>query len=888
MEGDLDALDALFDANPDAAKGIAAAYDVLLGGVPTVAGFTFLINRLIVTNYGSNDPAVQFNEENIFINITNALVQGNDAAAERFEILAGGPTDLADQVAALYNALVPESVSSAEGLAFLTRPEALQFYRDVAADRGVAGEDGAAIVALASLLKILVHTDVGPGGEVNDFIASVDNGSAELPASGSAFTPIEDAIGLPDTVPPTVAITAASGQILPGQATIVTFDFSETVTGFELADITATGGTLSNLVQSGSDPSVYVATFTAGDVAGPASIQLVGSYQDDAGNPGASGAAALTIGEGNVAPLATPDSYGTTGNTALTVTPAAGVLANDTDANGDALTAELVTNVAHGALVLNADGSFTYTPTAGYAGPDSFAYRATDGEAAGNTVTVTLTVANSGVAAPASVDLGDIAGGFGGFRITGQTGGDRAGHSVSDVGDINGDGFADLIIGAFGNDVGGDSAGAAYVVFGSATPPASVDLDAIATGAGGFRIIGQDEGDLAGISVSSAGDINGDGFDDFIIGASLNNRDGAADAGAAYVVFGSATPPASIDLDAIAAGTGGFKISGENGVDQAGSSVSDVGDFNSDGFDDLIVGAFDNDAAGDSAGAAYVVFGSATSPTAVDLGAIPAGAGFRITGQDVFDNAGWSVSSAGDVNGDGFDDVVVGALNNDTPGAAYVVFGSAAPPASVDLDAIAAGTGGFKISGENAVDQAGFSVSSAGDVDGDGFGDLIVGAQLNDNGGDDAGAAYVVFGSATPVADVDLGAIPAGAGIKITGQQADDEAGFSVASAGDVDGDGFDDLVIGALNNDGFGAAYLVFGSATPPTSIDLDTIAAGNGGFRITGENTGDLAGRSVSGAGDINGDGFDDLIVGAPGNENGGSFAGAAYVIYGGDWMV
>jgi hypothetical protein len=877
VENDLNDLDALFDANPDAAKGIAAAYDVLLGGVPTIAGFRFLINNLIVTNYGSNNPAVQFNEENIFINITNALVQGNASAAARFEVLDGDSQNLADQVTALYNALVPASARSAEGLAFLTRPEALQFYRDVAAERGVAGEDGPAIVALASLLKILVHTDLGIGEAVNDFIASVDNGSAELPASGSAFTPIEDAIGVPDTVPPTVAISAATGQVLPGASTIVTFDFSETVTGFELADVTVTGGTLSNLVQSGTDPTVYTATFTAGEVAGPASIQLVGAYQDLAGNAGASGGTTLSVGEGNAAPVATADSYSTNKNTALTVTPTAGVLANDTDANGDALTAALVTNVAHGALVLSADGSFTYTPTTGYSGPDSFAYRATDGEADGNTVTVTLTVTDTAMQSPEEVDLDDIAGGTGGFRIVGQAAGDSAGSSVSDAGDINGDGFADLIVGA-------EYVGAAYVVFGSATRPASIDLDTIAAGTGGFRILGEDADDYAGFSVSSAGDFNDDGFDDLLIGAP-----GTSSGGDAYVVFGSASPPAAVDLDAVAFGNGGFKMN----LGATGHSVSSAGDIDGDGIDDLIIGA---PGGGGDDGAAYVLFGTTTPPTAVDLSDIQPGAGFKITGANANGNTGTSVSSAGDVNGDGFDDLIVGAPYYDiglgAAGISYVVFGSATRPASFDFGTAIPAGAGFYIMGETTYDQAGRSVSSAGDFNGDGFDDLIVGAPGNDNGGDYAGAAYVVFGSATPPASVDLGAIPAGAGFKITGENAGNRAGTSVSSAGDVNGDGFDDLIVGAPYYDGggtdAGAAYVVFGSATPPSSVNLDAIAAGNGGFRVIGENALDIAGFSVSAAGDIDDDGFDDLIVGALGNGEGGLGAGAAYVIYGGDWMV
>ena len=193
-------------------------------------------------------------------------------------------------------------------------------------------------------------------------------------------------------------------------------------------------------------------------------------------------------------------------------------------------------------------------------------------------------------------------------------------------------------------------------------------------------------------------------------------------------------------------------------------------------------------------------------------------------------------------------------------------------PAVVDLDDIAAGTGGFKIQGESDGDYAGYSVSAAGDVNGDGIDDLIVGATDNGSGGTDAGAAYVVFG--TPAASptpVDLDDIAAGTGgFKIQGENADDHAGYSVSAAGDVNGDGIDDLIVGAIGNDSGGTmpAPPMWCSARPAGSRRRSistTIAAGTGGFKIQGENAGDCAGISVSAAGDVNGDGIDDLIVGA-----------------------
>ena len=183
----------LFAAYPDTAKGLASAYEVLQAGVPNEAGFTFLINSAVSTNFGAG-AGVVFNQENIFINLVNNLVQGNASAKARFDALATGTT-LQEKVASLYTALIPASKQSAEGLAFITRADGLQFYQSVAAERGVAGTDGAAIVSLASLLKIVVTGDYGIGNAVNDLIKAVAAGNAAIPAAGSTLTALEIADG---------------------------------------------------------------------------------------------------------------------------------------------------------------------------------------------------------------------------------------------------------------------------------------------------------------------------------------------------------------------------------------------------------------------------------------------------------------------------------------------------------------------------------------------------------------------------------------------------------------------------------------------------------------------------------------------------------------------
>jgi hypothetical protein len=477
------------------------------------------------------------------------------------------------------------------------------------------------------------------------------------------------------------------------------------------------------------------------------------------------------------------------------------------------------------------------------------------------------------------VDLGNL--GTRGFRIDGIDAGDLSG-TVSGAGDVNGDGLADLIVGARLADPSGRmAAGESYVVFGKAGN-ALVDLAAL--GAGGFRIDGVDASDQSGSSVSGAGDVNGDGLADLILGAYGADPGGDGYAGETYVVFGKAsTTP--VDLAALV--TGGFRIDGVDPSDLSGTSVSGAGDVNGDGLADLIVGAEYANPGGDiGAGESYVVFGKASS-TPVDLGALGVG-GFRIEGIDCLDGSGKSVSGAGDVNGDGLADLIIGArfadpLGRDGAGESYVVFGKAS---SAPVNLATLGAGGFRIDGIDAGDGSGVSVSGAGDVNGDGLADLIVGADAADpTSRNNAGESYVVFGKASST-PVDLATLGTG-GFRIDGIDAYDNSGISVSGAGDVNGDGLADLIVGARNADPGGDAdagesYLVFGKAGS-TPIDLATLGAG--GFRIDGIDASDGAGFSVSGAGDVNGDGLADLIVGARNADPGGdSNAGESYVVFSG----
>ncbi|MEM7202513.1 MAG: hypothetical protein AAF628_19735 [Planctomycetota bacterium] len=513
------------------------------------------------------------------------------------------------------------------------------------------------------------------------------------------------------------------------------------------------------------------------------------------------------------------------------------------------------------------------------------------------------------------------------FDFNGDLAGDRAGWSVASAGDVNGDGIADMIIGVPQEDDVRMNSGSARLIDG-------------ATGTELWRRDGQVIGDQAGFAVAGVGDANGDGTPDVVIGIpgiDPNNRGQAVvlsgDTGALirfhlgdgpFDVFGSAVAAAGdVDNDGFfdyvvgapefpggAPGPGYARVF--SGVDGsvlytfAGDAVNDnfgaaVGsaDVNGDCNTDIIVGAFLSDPIGPGSGGVRV-FSGADGSVLHDL-----------VGDSSNDQLGASVAGIGDVNGDNMEDFVAGAPGDDNlrPDAGMIRVYSGAD-----------GTTLWQVDGRLVGGGLGESVASAGDADGDGIGDVIAGAPRQDIGGVDSGAAYVHNGvdgarlcavrgenagdlcgwSVATGGDATLdglgewivGCIGASSGAgtarvfvgrnctyasgdSVSPTTTNAQFGFSAANAGDIDNDGVDDYIVGALLDSAFGMSRN--GSAFVFSGVD-DTIR-----WVFRGAASGDALGFSVGAAGDVDGDNFDDLIVGAVKDGVVATAAGAVRVISG-----
>ena len=376
----------------------------------------------------------------------------------------------------------------------------------------------------------------------------------------------------------------------------------------------------------------------------------------------------------------------------------------------------------------------------------------------------------------------------------GEAAGDNFGWSASGAGDVNADGFDDVIVGAPFNDNNGPESGSARVFSG-------------ADGSVLYTFNGAAIGYEFGVSVSGAGDVNLDGYDDVIVGSHLASVNGFG-SGSAWVFSG-------VDGSVL------YNFHGDTAGDRFGVSVSGAGDVDADGCDDVIVGAWAAANNGPRPGSARVFSGLDGSLLHIFWGDSP---------DDWF---GISVSAAGDVDGDGFGDLIVGASYDDDFGLGC---GSARVFSGVD------GTVVFTVFGNTAYDLLGDSVSGAGDVNADGFDDVIVGSWGDGDKWD--GRARVYSG-------VDGSVLYA-----FGGDSAGDRLGVAVSGAGDVNGDGYHDVIVGADGDDRNGFSS---GSARVYSGFDGSPL------YTLYGDSTYGLFGTSVSDAGDVNGDGRPDVIVGA-----------------------
>ncbi len=355
-------------------------------------------------------------------------------------------------------------------------------------------------------------------------------------------------------------------------------------------------------------------------------------------------------------------------------------------------------------------------------------------------------------------------------------------------------------------------------------------------GSSGFRLDGVAEADFSGRSVSTAGDVNDDGIDDLLIGAHQADTNGSG-SGSSYVVFGRSTGFSStIDLSSLD-GNSGFRLDGAANGDQSGYSVSTAGDVNGDDIDDLLIGAPYADPNGnENSGSSYVVFGRSTGfNSVIELSSLNGTSGFRLDGVTAGDESGASVSTAGDVNGDDIDDLLIGAhgagTNGSGSGSSYVVFGNNTGFESVIGLSSLDGNNGFRLDGGPRFEQSGYSVNTAGDVNGDDVDDLLIGALFADPNGENSGSSYVMFGRSTGFnLAIDLSSLDGSSGFRLDGVAEADFSGSSVSTAGDVNDDGIDDLLIGASaadpnSNSLSGSSYVVFGGVEAEVTCKNETI---------------------------------------------------------------
>ena len=452
---------------------------------------------------------------------------------------------------------------------------------------------------------------------------------------------------------------------------------------------------------------------------------------------------------------------------------------------------------------------------------------------------------------------------FSDYSFVGEAGDSRAGYGISSCGDVEGDGLGDIIISASGADDKGTYSGKACLILGrSLDERRALDLSNA-----DYTFVGESEFNYAGVTVSDAGDVDGDGLGDIIIGA----RGHDDYTGKTYLILGSDLG----ETDSFSLSSVDYSFVGESGYDSADLRVSDAGDVDGDGLGDILIGAHNMDESARDSGKAYLFLGGNLRETGSrNL----SNADYGFVGENGDDYAGYNLSSAGDVDGDGLADLLIGAQGNDDngnyAGKVYLILAdSLSEPGTSDLS-----VADYAFSGEADLNYAGYGLSDAGDIDGDGLADILIGAYGNDSGATDAGKVHLILGSSL----VKLGSNNLFyADYGFIGENEGDDVGVSVSNAGDVDGDSLNDILIGAhFSEDGHpdaGKSYLILASSLG----EPGTIALSDADYRFDGENGGDFAGRTLSDAGDVNGDGLGDILIGAYLNDERGTYSGKAYLL-------
>jgi Ca2+-binding RTX toxin-like protein len=444
-----------------------------------------------------------------------------------------------------------------------------------------------------------------------------------------------------------------------------------------------------------------------------------------------------------------------------------------------------------------------------------------------------------------------------GFRVDGVNAGSMFGSMSAGIGDVNQDGYEDALF------VGGTTA---FLLYGQAS---TYDGPVSSRNPIGATIAELNISSGVSSTVSGSGDFNGDGIEDFAVG-DWGKSFTAIGSGGAYIVYGTSSyldqvSLGSLNSTASAAFAGAVFGEGASGY----RGISAAGDLNGDGYDDQLMSAY-----GTGSGVTYVAFGRSDQPATIYASTLDGNDGFVFTGTSPQTSVGMTIAGQSDVNGDGYGDIVIGGNNGAT-----VVFGHSG---TFDADLRASeltGANGLTITGGN------FTVGPGGDFNGDGYDDIIVADKTATAGGlSGAGYVYVIFGKGSGFsATLDVSQLNGANGFRLYGATKDN-AGTSITLAGDYNGDGYDDLLIGApgpfVNQ---GSAYLVYGHSGPSAAaINLSDLN-GQNGVKIHGATSSSSAGASVAAA-DLNGDGLDDIIIGASGETNNGvTSGGAAYAIYG-----